>query len=261
MTSRPSYTRLGFNSWFNYTFLAAAAAITVWKFPQLGYTPLMVAGAIEALWLSVGVRMGSVRRYLNFVHQETSQRAEAGERKIELRGLGDSDRERYLLLERMCGQIDEQVETSSSLSMDMISEERGKIDQLLATYLRLAKTASRYEHFVETSDLNQIEEELRRQDSIVEKADQATKGLAVQNRQIIQRRLDKAIEVRKQIRQARGQLNLIENTFQLLRDQILTMSSPDELSNQLDELTRSVDAIETADKETRSLMNREMASS
>ena len=59
----------------------------------------------------------------------------------------------------------------------------------------------------------------------------------------------------------RGQLNLIENTFQLLRDQILTMSSPDELSDQLDELTRSVDAIETADKETRSLMNREMASS
>jgi len=260
MSDKPSYTRLGFNSWLNYAFLAASAAFTVWKFPEFGYTPLIAAGAAEALWLSVGVRVGSVRRYLNFVHQEKAQRSESSLRKKEMRGLSDFDRERYMMLERMCEQIDEQVKSNSSLSMEMIKDERDKIEKLLSTYLRLAKTAARYEHFVETSDLGQIEDELRRQEKLVDAADDETKDVANQNRQIIQQRLNKAIEVRKQIRQARGQLNLIENTFQLLRDQILTMSSPSELSNQLDELTRSVNAIEAADKETRSLMNREMAS-
>ena len=258
MSDGPSYTKLGFNNWLNYVFLAASTAFTVWTFPEFGYTPLIAAGTVEALWLTVGVRAGSIRRYLNFVHREKLNKSEAGQRKRELRGLGDLERDRYMQLERMCEQIDEQVKDNSSLSMDMVKDERDKIEKLLATYLRLAKTAARYEHFVETSDLGQIEEELRRQEKVVEAADQVTKEVANQNRQIIQRRLDKAIEVRKQIRQARGQLNLIENTFQLLRDQILTMSSPSELSEQLDELTRSVNAIEAADKETRSLMNREM---
>jgi len=261
MTAGPSYTRLGFNSWLNYAFLASSAAFTIWKFPEYGYTPALVAGALETLWLSIGVRVGPVRRYLNFLHREANERSSSAERKKELRGLGETDRDRYMVLDRMVEQIDEQVKNNESLSMEMIGEERGKIDKLLETYLRLAKTASRYEHFVETSDLNQIDEELRRQEKVVEAADAQTKDLARQNLNIIQRRLEKAIEVRKQIRTARAQLNLIENTFQLLRDQILTMNSPDQLTNQLEELTRSVDAIEAADKETRSIMNQQMMGS
>ena len=38
----------------------------------------------------------------------------------------------------------------------------------------------------------------------------------------------------------RGQLDLIENSFQLIADQIVTMQSPHELTGQLDELLDGV---------------------
>ncbi|MEE2900832.1 MAG: hypothetical protein VYC39_00810 [Myxococcota bacterium] len=259
MSEKPSYTRLGFNNWLNYAFLAGTAAFTIWKFPEFGYTPLMVAGALETAWLTLGVRTGAIRRYLNFVHRENQEASEQGRRKQELRGLNESERIQFLELEKMCDQIDEQIKNNSSLSLEMVGSEKDKIDNLLQTYLRLAKTAARFEHYVETTELSQIEDELRRQEKIVESADEVSKEIANKNRQIIQQRLDRAIDVRKQIREARGQLNLIENTIRLLRDQILTMSSSEELIGQLDELTRTINAIEAADAETRAVMNREMA--
>ena len=43
-------------------------------------------------------------------------------------------------------------------------------------------------------------------------------------------------EIRRYLDVARGQLDLIENSFQLIGDQIVTMQSPQELSGQLNDL-------------------------
>ena len=53
---------------------------------------------------------------------------------------------------------------------------------------------------------------------------------------------------------ARGQLDLIENTFQLIADQIVTMQSPKELSGQLDELLEGVEAIKQSARDTEAML-------
>ena len=50
-------------------------------------------------------------------------------------------------------------------------------------------------------------------------------------------------EIRGYLSVARGQLDLIENSFQLIADQIVTMQSPTELSGQLDDLLDGVESI------------------
>ena len=45
-------------------------------------------------------------------------------------------------------------------------------------------------------------------------------------------------------------MELIENTFGLLADQIVTMRSPRELSGQLDDLADGVEAVKTTARET-----------
>ena len=50
-------------------------------------------------------------------------------------------------------------------------------------------------------------------------------------------------EIRRYLDVARGQLDLIENSFQLIADQIVTMQSPQELSGQLNELLDGVESI------------------
>ena len=49
-------------------------------------------------------------------------------------------------------------------------------------------------------------------------------------------------------------MQLIEDTFELLSDQIVTMRSPRELDGQLDELTDGVEAVRTAARATEALL-------
>ena len=66
-------------------------------------------------------------------------------------------------------------------------------------------------------------------------------------------------EVRRLLKSARGQLNLIENTLQLMRDQIASLQTPENLTEKLDDLVRSVEAVEASAKETRAVEARAQA--
>jgi hypothetical protein len=256
MSSGPSYSWMGFNNWVNYAFLGAAGAFTAWQFPHLGWSPLIAAGALEFAWLSVGSRTGVARRFFDFTHGRAHSQLEASRVKQQLRGLKENDRQRYQELQALAKDIERQIEASPGMAMDLVTEELVKVERLLDAYLRLASMAARHEHYVETSDLNQIEAEVRRQESVLEKTPDEGRDLAKKNLVVLERRLEKAIEVRKQVRHSRAQLNLIANTFRLIRDQIVTMESPGELQQQLDELTVAVDSIETADRETDALVKK-----
>ena len=67
-------------------------------------------------------------------------------------------------------------------------------------------------------------------------------------------RKEKYGEIRGYLSSARGQMELIENTFRLLADQIVTMSSPTELGGQLDELLDGVEAVRQTTRETDKLL-------
>ena len=49
-------------------------------------------------------------------------------------------------------------------------------------------------------------------------------------------------------------MNLIENSVRLLRDQALTMTSPDQLTEQLDDLLTGVDAVQQSVKDAEALI-------
>ena len=62
-------------------------------------------------------------------------------------------------------------------------------------------------------------------------------------------------EIHRYLRVARGQLDLIEHSFQLIADQIVTMQSPQELTGQLDELLDGVESIKQTAADTERLLN------
>ena len=67
-------------------------------------------------------------------------------------------------------------------------------------------------------------------------------------------RLETIKEIETFLARARGQMNLIENSVRLLRDQALTMTSPDQLTEQLDDLLSGVDAVQASVKEAEALI-------
>ncbi len=64
-------------------------------------------------------------------------------------------------------------------------------------------------------------------------------------------------EIRRYLDVARGQLDLIENSFQLIADNIVTMQSPQELSGQLNELLDGVESIRQTAAESETLTHAE----
>ena len=71
------------------------------------------------------------------------------------------------------------------------------------------------------------------------KADWRAKNAAV-----LEKRLATIQDIQNFLARARGQMNLIENTVRLLRDQALTMTSPGQLTEQLDDLLTGVEAVQ-----------------
>jgi hypothetical protein len=68
------------------------------------------------------------------------------------------------------------------------------------------------------------------------------------------KRFEKVQEIRRYLDVARGQLDLLENSFKLLADQIVTMQSPQELAGQLDELLTGVEAIKESAEDTERML-------
>ena len=78
--------------------------------------------------------------------------------------------------------------------------------------------------------------------------------MAKKNYEVILKRTEKLREIHNYLGVARAQLDLIENSFQLIADQIVTMQSPTELSGQLDDLLDGVDSIRQTALDTEKIL-------
>ncbi len=250
-SAAPSYFGLALLHPLNILMLGGAAASAALTGSLI---PLAVGVAVEVLWLGGGARMGAQRELLQFKQQTARLAAGTRGQQAKLSEVTEQDRRRFLALDALSADIRRLVADSDSMEQDMLQPELAKVDRLVASFLDLAARCARYESFVESSDLNVLEAEVRRQEAIVERTkDREDKEIAVQNLDLMQARLLRAAEVRGLLKRARGQLNLVENTLELMRDQVASLQSPAALSEQLDELVRSVEAIEASAKETRAL--------
>lgn len=231
--------------------LAAGAAFVVspWWLP-------VAAGLVaEGAWLAVARSSPGFRRRVEDAHRAEQRKLEVAEQQKLVHTLSEEDRRRFLELDQLRKEIHKLCASNPNVSLELMAGELGKLDRLVGSYLHIASAAARYEAYVAGSDLNALEEELRRQEAVVEKASDAeSRALARKNLELIQRRAEKAAQLRKQLKGARGQLHLVENTVRLLRDQVVTMESPHELARELDELASSVEAIEATGRETEALL-------
>jgi hypothetical protein len=253
--ARPPYSRYAFKNAYNISLLAgagAAAALT-------GNWWLAVAGAgVEALWMLFAPdsrllqKLAWDKRWA--AEQEEAKKAEL-DAKFKL--LPESDAMRCLSLREKQDQINKLAAENPSFTVDLLSGELQKLDSLVRSFVELSLTCARYQDYLKSVDVDEIERDLRRYQQIIDKATASEpdkRQLAQKNMAVLMKRKDKYAEIRGYLSTARGQLELIENTFRLLADQIVTMRSPTELSGQLDELLDGVEAVRQTTRETDHLL-------
>jgi hypothetical protein len=218
---------------------------------------LGLAGAgIEALWMLFAPDSRLLRKVwfdkIFSAEQDAKKKAELDKM---FKALPETEAMRCIALREKKEQIDKLAQENPAFASELLGSELTKLDSLVRNFIELQVTCYRYEQYLESVDLDEIERDLTRYNRIVEQSKETDKRqLAQKNLAVLQKRKEKYGEIRGYLSTARGQLELIENTFRLLADQIVTMRSPQELSGQLDELLDGVEAVRQTSRETEKLL-------
>ena len=246
LRARPPLLKFAFANPYNLSLLTGALAASA-----LTLNPFIAVAALgaEALWLLHAPESRALKRLvwdkkIDKLCAELDQKAL--EAKIATLEQGDQRRVRELIAEEQ--KIDQLAAQNPSFSGDLMRDELVKSAALVSAYVDMIVNCSRYEHYLASIDPKQLERDRQMWEKRLQSPTQDARAtdIAKKNIEIISKRIEKINEIRQYITVARDQLDLIENTFHLIADQIVTMQSPREMSGQLDQLLSGVEAVRSA---------------
>ncbi len=251
---QPSYLKAAFLNPYNLSLLGGAAAASL-----LTLNPLPILGALglETLWLLWAPDSKRLRHLLWDPRFSKLRKAiEAEERRKRIAGLPDHDRERVEGLVTRREEIESLAAQNPTFTGELLRGELVKTDRLVDAYVEMALTCARYRAYLDSVDARALERDVERYAAEVRRGDPEDQRTEISQRNlaIVVKRQERMREIEHYLAVARGQLDLIENTFQLIADQIVTMQSPKELSGQLDELLEGVEAIKQSARDTEAML-------
>ncbi len=249
------YLKYAFSNPYNLSLLGGALAAA-----GLTMNPLLAVLAVgaEALWLLYAPESARLKHLLWDPRFEKVREAMESEARAErLQVLAQTDRVRVERLVAQKRDIQRLAAQNPSFTADLLRGELVKTDRLVEAFLDMAVTCARYEQYLDSIDIAGLDKDRDRWDRTIragKEGDPQTE-IAKKNLAVIMKRFEKVQEIRRYLGVARGQLDLIENSFRLLADQIVTMQSPQQLSGQLDELLDGVQAIKDSAAATERMLN------
>ena len=252
---RNPYLKMAFTNPYNLSlFTGALAAAGLTLNPVLA----VVALGLEGLWLLHAPDNERLKHLLwdpKFEKLRTALQAQERERR--LTDVGGEERRRVDALVARQEEIRRLAAQNPSFTGDLLRSELVKTDRLVDAFVEMAVTCARYESYLGSIDTDALDKDRRRYDAASRGGDAADPRITIakKNLSVVSRRLEKVQEIRSYLSVARGQLDLIENSFQLIADQIVTMQSPQELSGQLDELLDGVEAIRQTAHDTDAILS------
>jgi len=239
---------------YNLSLLSGALAVSA-----ITLNPIVAVAAlgVEALWMLHAP--GSRRLQQRIWDKKADQAATMMERqelnqKIAMLDEKSQTRVRALIAEHQ--RIDQLTTQNASFSEELMHGELAKSWTLVQAFVDMALTCWRYERYLGTIDQKELERNHTMWQNRINGTNQDPRAteLAKKNLEIIEKRNETLAEIRQYIVVARAQLDLIENTFHLIADQIVTMRSPKEMTGQLDQLLSGVEAVRSAAISTEGLL-------
>ncbi|MCM2314481.1 MAG: hypothetical protein NDJ92_04920 [Thermoanaerobaculia bacterium] len=251
--NRP-YLKFAFANPYNISTLLGGLAIGGMALGPVGVAGVLAAEALWLLWAPSSKRLQHILWDPRF--EKVRDAIEAQEREKKTRDLPAYLKERVASLVEKRQRIHHLAEQNPSFGSELLKGELVKTSRLVDSFIDMAIRCTRYEQYLESIDLRDLERDRQRWETRMRtgKEGETDTDIAKKNYAIILKRLDKIREIREYLSVARGQLDLIENSFKLIADQIVTMQSPGELVGQLDELMTGVEAIQESARDTEKML-------
>jgi hypothetical protein len=139
-----------------------------------------------------------------------------------------------------------------------LSEEPPQIRELEATweaFVDLLDEYRRRKNHLRSINRQAVENQLRQAERTVQYSDEATRPLHEKNVEILRRRLQTFDDIERSVKRVEAQLQMIENFFGLVNDQVVTMPTPEHiLSLDFDTLLSSIELTKEILQQTAPIM-------
>ncbi len=247
--SEPPYGRLAF--WNAYNLSLFAGGVTAGLLT--GHTWLLVVVcAAEAMWMIFAPDSKLLRAlWFDPALAARAELAKLDERTNKLAAMLPDDQAR---IARLAGQkelIERLAKDNTSLGVELLAPELEKLDALLDDFAALAVAAARAERHAATFDFEAIRRAWHIHDAQLRahRMGDPRREIAEKNLEVLARRRARYDDLARSVQVTRGQMELIEQTFRLLADEIMTIASPHELGSRIDELRVAIDAVRETTEE------------
>jgi hypothetical protein len=250
---KPSYLKYTFINPYNLTLFGGALAAAA-----LTFNPLIAVAALglEGLWLLHGSQSGFMQKWLWDPMFENEKAEFIKKQRMKMvDSMGPQGKQRVMALMEKEQQIKSLAAQNPSFTGDLLRSELAKTNNLVNAYIDLAINCSRYENYLRTINLVDLQAQRNQYMRYLEthktnNINDAETQLLKKNLAVIEKRIERVDEINRYLKIAYGQIALIENSFQLIADQIVTMQSSNELSGQLDGLLDGIESIKATTNET-----------
>jgi hypothetical protein len=206
------------------------------------------------MYLALLSTLPSFRRAVRANAQELSDVASPEELEGLYAELSPSQREHYATLTELKERILTSYRKMPGGGVLVASSER-RLDALLTSFLRLVSTLNSYRKFLNATDRQAVEEELRALEAeAAQESNARLKDVKERRVEILKKRVQRFLQAEESREVVSHQLASIEDVLRLTHEQSIAIRDPEVVSRQLEALTLEVEATEETVREMEQFM-------
>lgn len=251
--TRASHKNMGKDSSINYTREAflhplnmgvlLVSTISAFVLSDMGLISNLVLSmtfGVELMYLGIVPRLPRFRK--NVKLRKLREKNEADEEKDVFYQLDQKSKKRFLVLKHLAKLIKENFDKLPYSSQGLLENIRKKIGELISNYLTLLDLHKRYQLYMNTSVEDSLKREVQKEKSKIEELEsERLKRTKARRVAILKKRLKKFEIAKEKYLVCETHLETIEDAIRYIYEQSMTMSNPEEIGFQLDNLLEEVE--------------------
>jgi hypothetical protein len=231
MELTPSYLLEAFKEPLNLAGLGLAGILTLAAATGDSSLPvtLLLGGSlvVEGIYLTVASTTTPYRRLVDRRRRQRLQEARQQNRLALIRTFDPREREAVEYLSWMKTQIGNNYRKVTRIEGD--PPQLRQLEVAWESFIDLLDEYRRRKQHLRTTNRQAVENQLRQAERTARLAEPETRALHEKNTDLLRRRLGTFDEIERSVKRVEAQLQMIENFFGLVNDQVVTMPTPDHL--------------------------------
>lgn len=251
MADSPSFIKAAFLLPANLVGLLTAGASAAMVHDPL---PALVALGVEGLYLGI---VPSMKRFQRAVRARGGDEPDAERKQVDalLTELAPSQREHYQALVGLKEKILENYRRLPAGKV-LATDSEPRLDALLTSFLRLVSALNHHRTYLNSTDREQLEKELRELEAeVAQEANPRLKDVKEKRLEILRKRVARFQQAGESREVVSHQLAGIEDLMRLTHEQSITIRDPETVNRQLDVVTAEVEATDETVREMERFMD------